>query len=104
MAQHRIDSKPYILDRLFEISEVLYDAQGLFDRPNSEDIMPRVIEHVDRACGMLEKVLENTWWTGRPTHDRSLDPLNDVHTCIKDDGGTPGRKCYACEKEKDVQD
>lgn len=22
------------------------------------------------------------------------------HTCIKDDGGTPGRRCYACEEEK----
>lgn len=22
------------------------------------------------------------------------------HTCIKDDGGTPGRKCYACEAER----
>jgi hypothetical protein len=21
------------------------------------------------------------------------------HTCIKDDGGTPGRRCYACEEE-----
>ena len=21
------------------------------------------------------------------------------HTCIKDDGGTPNRKCYACELE-----
>jgi NTP pyrophosphatase (non-canonical NTP hydrolase) len=22
------------------------------------------------------------------------------HTCIKDDGGTPNRRCYACEGEK----
>lgn len=22
------------------------------------------------------------------------------HTCIKDDGGNPGRRCYACEAEK----
>lgn len=26
------------------------------------------------------------------------DALN--HTCIKDDGGTPNRRCYACEAEK----
>lgn len=23
----------------------------------------------------------------------------EEHTCIKDDGGTPNRKCYACEEE-----
>lgn len=24
------------------------------------------------------------------------------HTCIRDDGGTPNRRCYACEEEKKV--
>lgn len=24
----------------------------------------------------------------------------DGHTCITDDGGTPGRRCHACEAEK----
>lgn len=24
----------------------------------------------------------------------------EEHTCIKDDGGTPNRKCYACEEEE----
>lgn len=23
----------------------------------------------------------------------------EEHTCYKDDGGTPGRRCYACEAE-----
>lgn len=25
------------------------------------------------------------------------------HTCIKDDGGTPNRRCYACEDERKEQ-
>lgn len=33
-------------------------------------------------------------------HDFEKNTI-DGHTCVKDDGGTPNRKCKACEKEKE---
>ncbi len=78
----RVDSKPYVLDRLFEISEVLYDIQSIFDRkipPEKwNELMDEIMQKSDKASEMLEKVLENPWWGGRITHDRSEDPLKQV--------------------------
>ncbi len=42
-------------------------------------------------------------YEGRPTERPSTasgDHVSKEHTCIKDDGGTPNRRCYACEEEK----
>lgn len=39
-----------------------------------------------------------TWWD-RSRGVRAL-AIEDGHTCIKDDGGTPNRRCHACETEK----
>lgn len=79
---HRIVSKPYVLDRLFEIAEVLHEAQeamykrGKFSPAEADSILDTVFNCVDDAAFMLQAVLENEWWGGRPVHDRSEDPLN----------------------------
>lgn len=75
--------------------------------PNSRRRFRKIFQRAldKEAKKILAEVKRRVPMAAEDYHDMSqLDDIDFIvqHSCIRDDGGTPNRKCYACEEEKQM--
>lgn len=90
----RTTIKPERSEGLPDTSCPACDGRGQVDVMSPADNM----EHYQQTCWECDG-------TGRAEVARMQPHMQHVphHTCIHDDGGTPGRRCYGCEEEKTME-
>lgn len=89
------------------VKKAEYRKNPDFTTANLESELGDVLHYLTRIAirnGLtLHSIMQNNMSKITERHaqkDRQEQRDRETHTCIKDDGGTPNRRCYACEYEQ----